>query len=344
MTYNTNDVIVGAVLLTLTFALIFYTVMRYFAQKRRKVLDDYENPSWSDDVAHNQIVTTRVLIDRAEKNGGEVRLARERLKEAEARERAGSHREAANLARASRDLIDMGGSSPSVATKRRIPVERNRTLDEDSLRFRDLSKPVGHKEELEVLPVPPEGESADEPGAAQDVAPMQEFRKSVGKNYLESRFELEMLGSDLKSGEGPNTDEAQKLLTAAQKAHDREDYTECLRLALRGRRVLGPAGLQTVALSPATVVESPPTEPLPSAKRSSAPSRGSRVTVAEDTGEATSTVVKCPRCGKDNPSQNRFCRGCGLTLNEAKCPRCQVKVSLEDTFCGGCGAPLSAMG
>ncbi|MCH8947577.1 MAG: zinc ribbon domain-containing protein, partial [Acidobacteria bacterium] len=30
---------------------------------------------------------------------------------------------------------------------------------------------------------------------------------------------------------------------------------------------------------------------------------------------------RCPRCGKDNPAENRFCGACGQTLAQAEAVR-----------------------
>ena len=176
------------------------------------------------------------------------------------------------------------------------------------------------------------------------MAPIQEFRKQVPKNYLEARFELQMLESDLVGRDPRQAQEPQKLLTDAKRAFDHEDYTECLRLSLRGRRLFSPTNMQSISISPGTSVEVPPDQPVPSAQRSSAPPPEPQARVEPATGEVKPTKVACKRCGKDNPSGNRFCRGCGSPLSEPKCPRCQRSVAPDDTFCGSCGAPLSATG
>jgi hypothetical protein len=51
--------------------------------------------------------------------------------------------------------------------------------------------------------------------------------------------------------------------------------------------------------------------------------------------------VSCSACGHDNPAGNRFCGGCGASL-ERRCPACQHASPSDHRFCGACGATLEA--
>lgn len=165
--------------------------------------------------------------------------------------------------------------------------------------------------------------------------------RKLPKNFLESKFMLNTLRQELSDlpedrQKGPEGREAQDCATKSQAAFDRKDYNESLRLALRGRRRLGGGGLSTISLSPATVVESPPAQPSPTAQRSSA------LPVAAPGATAAEPLV-CARCQKVNNQGDRFCRGCGAPLSPPKCPRCQKVVAPDDQFCHGCGAPLGGV-
>ena len=50
--------------------------------------------------------------------------------------------------------------------------------------------------------------------------------------------------------------------------------------------------------------------------------------------------MKCPKCQHENPSDARFCNGCGQKL-ELACPECGKSNPLESRFCNGCGHDLS---
>ena len=53
-------------------------------------------------------------------------------------------------------------------------------------------------------------------------------------------------------------------------------------------------------------------------------------------------MVKCPTCGKENFSGNRFCGDCGTNLSIAKmyCIYCRREFSDGEKFCTYCGEKL----
>ena len=51
-------------------------------------------------------------------------------------------------------------------------------------------------------------------------------------------------------------------------------------------------------------------------------------------------MVNCPKCGNENPNENKFCGNCGSKLPEPKiCPECGY-TSFEEKFCVECGEQL----
>lgn len=51
--------------------------------------------------------------------------------------------------------------------------------------------------------------------------------------------------------------------------------------------------------------------------------------------------MKCPNCGKENISENKFCQYCGSPLpSTVLCPKCQTENSASSSYCKNCGAPL----
>ncbi len=52
--------------------------------------------------------------------------------------------------------------------------------------------------------------------------------------------------------------------------------------------------------------------------------------------------MTCPRCGRANPDDVRFCNGCGVEFSsEPACPRCERKNPRGSSFCNGCGQRLA---
>ena len=49
--------------------------------------------------------------------------------------------------------------------------------------------------------------------------------------------------------------------------------------------------------------------------------------------------MRCTACEHENPSEARFCNGCGAQL-ELRCGSCDRVNPVESRFCNGCGAEL----
>lgn len=46
----------------------------------------------------------------------------------------------------------------------------------------------------------------------------------------------------------------------------------------------------------------------------------------------------CPKCGKQNPKDAKFCNACGAEIPErVKCPYCQSENAKDSKFCNHCG-------
>jgi hypothetical protein len=142
------------------------------------------------------------------------------------------------------------------------------------------------------------------------------------KNKAEAHFQLRLLEEELGPAgaeKGPNAAiiDARALRDQAQAAFDRADFTEALRLSLKGRRRLG-AKLETLPPGP---VAAPSTSP----------------SVVPDPGE----LYKCSSCGEILRPSDRFCRYCGTLRGPSRCPTCGTAADTDDRFCSGCGATLS---
>ena len=60
--------------------------------------------------------------------------------------------------------------------------------------------------------------------------------------------------------------------------------------------------------------------------------------------ESGKQMVKCPSCGAQNTSENKFCDECGASMQppkeQRKCPECGALVEADEKFCTECGAPF----
>jgi hypothetical protein len=51
--------------------------------------------------------------------------------------------------------------------------------------------------------------------------------------------------------------------------------------------------------------------------------------------------MQCAQCQRENPSQAKFCRGCGHRF-APRCGECGTELALDDGFCMECGTPVTA--
>jgi Double zinc ribbon len=55
---------------------------------------------------------------------------------------------------------------------------------------------------------------------------------------------------------------------------------------------------------------------------------------------ATGGLMRCSKCGSDNPTGKRFCGDCGAQLTD-HCPKCGAENPPRKRFCGDCGTALA---
>ena len=51
-------------------------------------------------------------------------------------------------------------------------------------------------------------------------------------------------------------------------------------------------------------------------------------------------VVRCTKCGKDNPENASFCQHYGEPLGKVKCISCQEPIPMDAKFCSKCGTEV----
>ncbi len=356
---------IGIALVAFAGILLIILISRRNRLKRERLAAALDEPSDLFDSAFNRIEAASHFADRMQREGYRVAGAREYVSQARSDLSRGDPTSALQMARKAQELLlELRRAGPPGSPDPEESPEPSGDAAEESRgepMVRDLARRVGdpeealpaHREGRASFPVraAPEDARSSPPSPQQEqtmpdeeTSTMSDFRRSLPKNFLEARFELKMLVDELAAAEAASSGhadfrEASLLAQQSQKALDRKDFTEGLRLAVRGRRRLGSQRLETISLSPGTVVEPPP-GPTPMAQRSSGPPPVPEAAPDPD-GPAKPLAVPCPRCGRENPADNRFCRGCGKPLTQPKCPRCQRVVELEDAFCGSCGAPLA---
>jgi len=349
-----TGLLVGAVLLGVSAILFLIWFERYMRSRLARRQQRTEHSEEAEDAAYNRVDSAGIFADRMAREGYDVRTIQEILASARMDLVAGKYQEAhAKARKAQEELLRIRETGIKVSPAASNPSPDSKDppgVSQDPPVARELAAPVGKPDFPGTPPTPsqlPEysedNEIMDEGG---DEASNPPSRKTIPKNMLEARFQLRRLGEDLQRFEAqgqsqkPEFREAQRWQAQAQAAFDRKEYTEALRLGLRGRRRLVPEEVETIALTPGTVVESPPTEPVLTAQRSSGPPLEPEVEVDPYRGPQNARSP-CPRCGRENRPMDRFCRGCGVSLAPMRCPRCKAELEPNDRFCASCGSPVA---
>ena len=269
-------------------------------QRRRDALRSEIDASKAsvEERAFNRIQIGRSAADHLERNGADVAGPRHLLDQASKSYDAGRHDDALALASSAHEALLK--RSASAGSPGAVPVA---APPADSSPEPSIVPPMG--------PPPVTDPSSDSPGAAPGRLP---------RNKAESHFQIRLLDEELTAGGpvGTTPSTVRGVTTIASEAHasyDRGDFTEALRIALKGRRTLG-ARLETL--------------PPPTIAPASDPSSISGPGVGAD---------RCAQCGQPLRTGDKFCRGCGAALTEAKCARCGDPLEGSDQFCGRCGAP-----
>ncbi len=286
-----------------------YAILKLRARRNQIKGELSDSPTFADDRAHNQIAFGRSQAERLSREGYDVSRATALLDQAERelarRRNVDSVRSALEAQRVLRDLRNGGAvpwAPPPGATAPRSPPATPGF---------SAAPPAG-----------PSGAPAGPLGVRPEAEPAEMPRPP--KNRMEAHFQMTLLVEEIaRRGAAASTSgpfaEAEKLRAGAQAAYAKGDYTEALRLALRGRRQLGSA------------LETLPPAPVKAGGAAPAP--------AEDTNGGT---ARCPTCGRVATPGDGFCRGCGGPMGRpSTCARCQAPLTPADTFCGRCGAPVS---
>jgi hypothetical protein len=299
----------GGVLLLALIAFVFFILPRI--REKRRVLEAGGEPTSlsAPDRAFNQIQLARSAADHLAQTGVDVRVARSLLDQASSAYDKRRYDTALALVSSAREaLLTRRDAPPST-----LPAAQSRP----PTHFAPETSPSSAGPTIAPRMSPPPGGAGprDDEEMPQDSGAVR-----LPKNKAESRFQLTLLDEELAAapaGAGSSTNEARALSAQGHQAFDRGDYTEALKLGLKGRRRVG-ARVETL--------------PPPSTGE---PDAGGSSTVPD-----SSTAAHCGTCGQPLGATDRFCRGCGSPRSAARCASCGEALATDDKFCGACGAPI----
>lgn len=307
-----NDALIAAALLVAIGGAFLYLIHWTRRRRAQRTSEPVATRAELEDRAFNAIAIARAAADRLSREGLDVAAPRRLIDSADAARRRGDADTALGLAK----------SAQATLTK----------LRESPTGGRELPSTAAPGPERAWTPPPGpdtrEGETVGDPlaPAAADPTSGASSTPRLPPNKAASRFQLGLLDEELaaRAKAGPETGDLEASRQVARDGHeafDRGDYTEALRLALRGRRRLG-SRLETLPAGPSAA-------------------RAATGPVAVDAPAPPSEAVHCPVCGQPQRAGDRFCRGCGASRDSPRCPACGERLAGDDRFCGVCGAPTA---
>ncbi len=282
--------------------LLAFQVLKRRRDKLRSEID--ASRASVEERAFNRIHIGRSAADHLERSGSDVAGPRRLLARAQKEFDAGHHDDALALASSAHAALLTQAKAPSPAA----PASAEEGSDDTATPPADSSPPPSHD-----MPMSPPLATGSSPQVSDPP------KNRLPKNKAESHFQLRLLDEEIAGGGPPGTAPAtlegvRGIASEARVSYDHGDFTEALRLGLKGRRTLG-ARLETL--------------PAPS----STPSTEGPAVLAGTAGEV------CRQCGQPMRSRDKFCRGCGAAAGAGRCARCGEALEGSDQFCGRCGTP-----
>jgi hypothetical protein len=316
------EVAVGVLAIAVTGILGYYLLLRLRAQRLKIMSDLSSSPVFANDRAFNQIRIARSELELLQRDGHDLPRAGELIDRAETLLGRSQNVEAVRLALDAHHLLvearksgsTSGSQVPSSTSAHPAATPATGGLGGTPSALLDPN--LGASSPGTGLPS--FGSPSSGPASSGEALPTR-----PPKNRMEAHFQMTLLVEEL--GKNPSARgwaAAEGLRALAQKSYSDTQYTEALRLALRGRRALG-VRLETLSGGPAVAAPASGATNAPAPSTSGGPER------------------TCPQCGRPIRSNDRFCRGCGATNAPSECPRCRAELGASDTFCGRCGSPVS---
>jgi predicted RNA-binding Zn-ribbon protein involved in translation (DUF1610 family) len=190
-------------------------------------------------------------------------------------------------------------------------------LKEEQKESESLSPEV--KKELEIIK-----KIEKEPDTAELPPQIKDFEKKLPPNYLQSKFEIGVVEEKIvKMEEGQLKEYAKLYMQRAKRAFDMGDYSEALRLAVKGNKIIDTGEIPKKSDEVEKIEETKPVVVQP---------------LIVEEGEEE---LHCPNCGAVVRPEDKYCWNCGAKLVWTyRCPNCGAEVTTEDKYCRNCGYKL----
>lgn len=280
--------------------------------------------------AYNQVKSTQSIARLLKLKGYDTDKASGLLIDAEDEIEKGNYSKAKQLAREAKNKLEQNKMKPSTADK------NNDEIDEESKKGYSL-------EELKEMDLDEEKEMSER---AKKMKKQQKRLQALPDNYLESKFELDIVREKIDSV--PDNDDAQKYFRLAEKNFDEGSYTDALKYSVRCKKAIdgdrsGLIGGQKIDKEKKEEIREKMKKEVPKEEieEMDKSSLDESITEEETEKEDIKDLLKCPSCGHTADPDDNFCSNCGDELEFIfECPNCGTEVDEEDNFCAKCGAEL----
>ncbi|MFW6375947.1 MAG: zinc ribbon domain-containing protein, partial [Thermoplasmatota archaeon] len=288
--------------------------------------------------AYNQVKSAQSIARLLQNKGQDTEQASEMLFNAENEIEKGNYSKAKKLAREAKNKLEQNKMNPSTNS------EDNEEIDEKMKKGYSL-------DELKETDFDDEKEMSER---AKRMKKQQKRLQALPDNYLESKFELDIVREKIKD-ESDNED-AQNYFELAEKHFEEGSYTEALKYSVRCKKAIdgdksGLIGGPKIdreekeeineEITEQAEVEEEKSIEQDIEKKEEAEQAEEEIKELNGKKEGLKKLLKCPSCGNIGDLDDRFCSKCGEELVKIyQCPNCGVEISEEDNFCSKCGAEL----
>ena len=285
--------------------------------------------------AYNQVKNAQSMARLLKNKGKDTEKASEILLNAENEIEKGNYSKAKKLAREAKNKLEQNKMNPS-------------TDDENNEEMENERKKGYTLEELKDIELDEENEMSER---AKKMKKQQKKLKALPDNYLESKFELDVVREKIE--DEPDNEDAQNYYKVAEKHFEEGSYTEALKYSVRCKKAIdgdqsGLIGGQKIDKEKKEEIKEKLNKEIPEPDEieeidelSLEPSIEEDEIEASEEKEGMEHFLKCPSCGHTADPDDNFCSNCGTELEFIfECPNCGTEVDEKDNFCSKCGADL----
>ncbi len=279
------------------FILLFGYLLVWLRRRTSKKMGEIGKSKIEDD-AYNQMQMVRAMSKVMDSRGYNVSFVSAMLVKAERAYDEGRYAECLEIANNAKRMLMRIKNEEKMEDKVSPHIEKEL----------EIIKRIGEKKNKEEMP-----------------PQVKDFVKKLPPNYLQSKFEIEVVEEKIeKYAEGQIKEAAKLYLMKAKDAFRAKNYTDALKFAIRSSRILDGGEVTVEREEEKKVPEVPRISPL-----------------IEEEEEEKEEELRCPRCGAIVRPEDKYCWNCGAKLIFIyTCPNCGAEVSSEDKYCRHCGYKL----